>query len=432
MTMNSSATLADDFDPWYVMLSPPEVLSSPTSKFEVFDTNLPFVEDELSYDAVVTEAEQNARRYIRERWNTVKSLKPAEQLTSLLTSKHYRSGRLTGIEDGRASFLRATKRALAAGIPIEFALPSFPFKVPNPAKVQHRVADYAEVLCLQRLYEITEVTREIANTEGVFHIISDGAIYAGICGVSHLEQHQYFSDIKTAIDNMSASHALHFVDMIDEVLADKIDDFWREFDTITPLLRRWWDVNRKADKIRYLIGNMAANLDLGPELAALTRAHINNGYFMTGDDHNGGQHTVDEFVKLVYDRADKAAFQFTALLTSLRRVNAVAERYPDAVRATVHPKEGQWGIHLVNKESRTFPWQGVALRTNTGAWRVLPHCVAAQRASTLVVDRSTKRPLYYSEGRLDSTPQRTSDAIYDSYTTECTCINYHDRWRIYF
>ncbi len=36
----------------------------------------------------------------------------------------------------------------------------------------------------------------------------------------------------------------------------------------------------------------------------------------------------------------------------------------------MHPKPTQWGLHLVNRESRVFPWQGVAFRKAGGQWRL--------------------------------------------------------------
>jgi L-tyrosine isonitrile synthase len=392
MSAATTQNLPLDFDPWYVMLSPPEDIEE--EKFSVVPCDTPVVERPVDYPGVVREAERNARAYIRERWNSVKSSSPADQITALLTSKRYRAGPLTA----RERFGETVACSLAAGGPVEFVLPSFPFKIPNSAKVQHRNADYAEILCLQRMYEITEIVRELGGTDSIFRIISDGKIYADICGVSFSERARYFRTVTDCISAMSAAHALQIVDMLDDVVAEQQPGLWREIETFRPALTDWWNSTRGDSKVRYLIRNMAANINLDAEMSAFTRAVVGAGDgFAVSLDMRARAEIMDEFVKQVHTRAEKAAFEFTALLVALRKTNAVETRYPGSIRATVHPKEGQWGIHLVNKESRVFPWQGVALQTLSGEWRIVPQSQALQRASVLVVDDKRKDPMYYSE-----------------------------------
>jgi pyoverdine/dityrosine biosynthesis protein Dit1 len=390
----NAGSLPDDFDPSFVMLSPSASMGESTPGFHAPHADLPVVERSIDYQSVTAEAERNARHYIGVRWRDIKSAPPAEQIASLLAGRRYRAGPLTA----RDEFAATIRRALCGGGPVEFVLPSFPFKIPNPGKVAHRTADYAEVLCLQRLYEITEVVRELGGTDSVFRIISDGKIYAGISRIGYGERTQYFTDVVRLIAAMSATHALSVVDMLDDVVGDLRGEVWRDLEAFTPALRRWWDARRNQDKVRYLVRNMTMNIDLGAEMSAFTRvlACAEHGSSARPDNGALGE-TAAELARQVHERADKAAFEFTALLTALRRSGVIAVRYPRAIRATVHPKAGQWGIHLVNQESRVFPWQGVALQTQDGNWRVVPQSQALQRAAALVVDSATSRPLYYSE-----------------------------------
>jgi pyoverdine/dityrosine biosynthesis protein Dit1 len=287
--------------------------------------------------------------------------------------------------------------ALAAGRPVEFVLPSFPFKIPNATKVEHRVPDYAELLCLQRLYEITETVRELTDAEAVFHIVSDGAIYSELCGVKSPEYRSYYETVAAFIDRIGITRELNLVDMVADIIGERSTEFEREREALVPALRSWWEGRRDEDRVRYLIRNMAGNINLAPELTAWTRASVYGGGFMSEDGSELRWRASDQFIKHVYNRAEQAAFDFTVLLTALRRTGVLARRYPGAIRATVHPKPGQWGIHLVNRESRTFPWQGVAMRTRDGSWRIVPQAEAVQRAALLVVDETTKQPLYFAE-----------------------------------
>lgn len=387
-------TPAEDFDPWFVMLSAPPRSGTTAQEFQVVAADLPVVEKTVDLPGLVTGAARNARRHIRERWTHIRSGTPAEQVAAVLTGKRYRAGRAVDVPTSLATTVSA---ALAAGRPVEFVLPSFPFKIPNAAKVEHRVPDYAELLCLQRLYEIVEVVRELTDAEARFHIVSDGAIYSDLCGVKYSEYSTYYAMVADFIAGMGAARELHLVDMVADVIGDRSASFERERRELAPMLRSWWDERRHDDRVRYLIRNMAGNIDLGPETTALTRASVYGGGFMSEDGAAQVSQASEEFVKHVHARAEEAAFDFTLLLTTLRRTDMLTRRHPHAIRATVHPKPGQWGIHLVNQESRTFPWQGVALRTAKGTWRVLPQTEAVERAALLVLDATTKQPLYFDE-----------------------------------
>lgn len=97
----------------------------------------------------------------------------------------------------------------------------------------------------------------------------------------------------------------------------------------------------------------------------------------------------------IQDQADTAAFDFALTLCALKAINAVAAFFPYDLRATVHPKPGQWGLHLVNNKTRVFPWQGVAFKKNTGEWRVYTEADAIRRRAVPVHLQADPHPFYY-------------------------------------
>lgn len=176
---DSAVKLPSDFDPWYVLLSPPEkvkekdsyLLTKPT--FEVQSI-------EVDYRAIAAAAEEDARQLIDKRWKDIHTLSPVCQAAKVLSSKQIRNGKSLGVEQYLTQVLGDSKEG------VTFALPSFPFKIPNPMKVAHRNLDAGELLCLRRLHYINSIVQMLMDVPSSFVIISDGKIYSDICDIDAL------------------------------------------------------------------------------------------------------------------------------------------------------------------------------------------------------------------------------------------------------
>lgn len=94
---DSAVKLPSDFDPWYVLLSPPEkikekdsyLLTKPT--FEVQSI-------EVDYRAIAAAAEEDARQLIDKRWKDIHTLSPVCRAAKVLSSKQIRNGKSLGVE----------------------------------------------------------------------------------------------------------------------------------------------------------------------------------------------------------------------------------------------------------------------------------------------------------------------------------------------
>jgi len=101
--------------------------------------------------------------------------------------------------------------------------------------------------------------------------------------------------------------------------------------------------------------------------------------------------------KRALERSEECAFEFALLLYTLKQMNLVKSIFPEALRATVHPKPGQWGLHLVNKRSGIFPWHGIAYKKLNGQWRIKYEFDAIRRNAIPVHLEGDMYPFYYEE-----------------------------------
>ncbi|SES08799.1 hypothetical protein [Corynebacterium cystitidis] len=65
--------------------------------------------------------------------------------------------------------------------------------------------------------------------------------------------------------------------------------------------------------------------------------------------------------KALLKRAEHAAFEYTVLLTIMRRLDLVMTAFPDAIRGTVHPKPDQYSPIMRDANTVISPWHGTAI-----------------------------------------------------------------------
>lgn len=329
----------------------------------------PKIIENFPFDALRMLADQEADTHAAN-LNRLHKNKPLyDQIFSVLESRRYRAGSTgeTRFGENKELFRSAIENAIKANKPIQFVLPSFPFKCPNPAKVRRRSPAMAEVLCLARLYEICEVISRIYPPGAEFIIIADGLVYKDMFGASGYEANRYRDLSQRYIDKMGFSGRLKIVDMQALIAKDSVKyKLFRE--KLLPLFSRWWDHHKTGDRVRSLIDACMANVVSDSHVTQdLVRLGTSRAFVEVEDKKIA--RIVNQIRSKVKVRAEKCAFDYAFFLHVLREMKLVGTYYPDAIRCTVHPKPRQWGIHLVNEKSTIFPWHGVAVYTEKG-WRV--------------------------------------------------------------
>jgi pyoverdine/dityrosine biosynthesis protein Dit1 len=373
--------LGEGFDPWYVLLSPPETNRGREPSL-ISKPSLPVRTVRVDYGELAHQAELRGKEIVRDRWRELRSRTPAERAAIVLSSKQFRAGNSLGVLE------YLTKCFQTVGDEATFTLPSFPFKVPNPAKVVHRNFDAGELLCLRRLHLLNSIVTELLDVPSRFVIISDGKIYADVCGTEPAEYERYSHDARDAIEQMGLTDRLAYVDMIDDVVGDRRGEYEDLLERVQAELSVWWEEHRDSSQVQYLVANMEASIDTTVADFALAKA-------LEADLPK--EQPLADYRAHVSSWAERSAFLFMSKLVTLRIMNAVQDRYPGSIRCTVHPKQGQYGIHLVNSSTMTFPWQGTTVRRGDGAFRVTTTAKAWETANYEIRSDRDGSLLYYSE-----------------------------------
>lgn len=391
----------DEIDPSFIHMNPAVM---ERSDFEVpdcfYETVEPRVVDEFDYRAQAAAAVESAEEFIATIRNKLdKHDTVYEQIFQIMRSKRYRAGTVTAtsFDDNKELFRPILQRHIDDGSPIEFVLPSYPFKHKNPAKVSRRSPDMAEVLCLSQLYEICQAVRLVYAPGAKFVIISDGLVYRGMFGVTEHETVNYRERVKEMIKQLGFDDAIEVIDM-----ADLVESRRDLFDTVARRLRpafaQWWRTHPDSLRRASLISASAANINTA-ESVTHDLVQLATRDAVLGTHEQGVLDHLETVRGKTTERAEQAAFEFALFLYVLKEIDLVGSCFPGAVRATVHPKSGQWGLHLVNRETRVFPWQGVAYRKADGQWRVRYEFEMMRERATPVHVRGDDDmfPFYYEQ-----------------------------------
>lgn len=292
-----------------------------------------------------------------------------DRVFDIIRSKRFRAGTVTQtrFDENKELFRPIVEEHIAEGSPLEFVLPSFPFKHNNPVKVGRRSPDMAEVLCLCRLHEICHAMSRVYEPGARFTIIADGLVYRDMFAITDHEARSYRDRAQAMVGELGFADTIEVTDM--EYLIDsrrEVFDFVSE--RLRPVFGEWWRGHPEDLRRASLIQASTANLNTAESVTQdLVQMATKDVLLGTDDDALASLETIKA---QTVERAEQGAFEFALFLYVLSEIDLVPSCYPGAVRATVHPKPGQWGLHLVNRESRVFPWQGVAYRNENGQWRI--------------------------------------------------------------
>ncbi|MDQ6806749.1 MAG: isocyanide synthase family protein [Actinomycetota bacterium] len=362
----------EEIDPSFIHMNPAVMTRSDFEPLEDYNEPIePRVIDAFDYELQAQEAVDTAEEFvstIRKRLDRQPSI--YDKVFDVMRSKRFRAGTAsqTRFDENKELFRPLVEAQIAAGAPLEFVLPSFPFKHNNPVKVARRSPDMAEVLCLCRLKEICHALGQVYEPGARFVIISDGLVYHHMFGVTKHEALSYRERSREMISQLGFQDTIEITDM-EQLVGSRQEQFDFVHERVAPVFREWWDTNSEDLRRASLIQASAANLNTADsvthDLVQMATKDV-----LLDSDEGDDLSTLEVIKSHTVERADKGAFEFALFLYVLREIDLVQSCYPRAVRATVHPKPTQWGLHLANRESRVFPWQGVAYRNENGRWRV--------------------------------------------------------------
>ncbi|SMF99283.1 L-tyrosine/L-tryptophan isonitrile synthase family protein [Burkholderia singularis] len=227
--------------------------------------------------------------------------------------------------------------------PIEFVLPAFPSKSPNPGKVLGRLPDMGEKLSIAFLNEMCENIGRFYEPGAKLTICSDGRVFGDLIRVDDHDITAYQQALQRIIADLDTEHLSTYNLENFEPFAGRTADF----DEMRRLL-----IDTYADPLDVVKQKL---MDAEGTLLyrAVTRFMYEDGLM---PDYSGSKTALQKDAKLRALGVIQRSWAWGALL---------AERFPDAIRLSIHPQPAaslKIGIHMMQtRDSWLTPWHGVAV-----------------------------------------------------------------------
>lgn len=339
---------------------------------------------------------QNAEIYFLNNKNNLRKChRLYEKIFYIMKSKYFRRGSIhkTKFNDNKEIFRPIIEYKLQKDEPLQIILPSFPFKIPNFCKTARRSPDMAEILCLSRLYEICITIEKIYPPGAQFVIIADGQVYRKMFGVSLYEALYYRDESIRMLGRLGFNDKINIVDM-----QSLIDQRKSEYSLYKKYLfssfNKWWSQSANEQRLN-LVNASIYNINSMQVTKDLLQLKLKNISYNL--DKKVIFRNFANISNQILQKAEKAAFDYAFFLYVLKEMKLVSSAYPEALRATVHPKPGQWGIHLTHSKNGIFPWHGIALKKNDGQWRIKYEYEVIPKRALPVHIEGDMNPFYYEE-----------------------------------
>ncbi|WP_439679145.1 L-tyrosine/L-tryptophan isonitrile synthase family protein [Embleya sp. MST-111070] len=257
---------------------------------------------------------------------------------------------------------------VARGEPVVFALPGFPCKSPNPAKVLGHLPDEGERLSLAFLDGLCASVAAVHPPGARMLICSDGHVFADLVRVPDAHVDVYTDELRAVI----ADNALDRLSVFDlrDVLGDGPTG---PTGPRTHADKRAWLHARHAPTLAELRAQVRSDEDTLRLYRGITRF-----LFEDTADFPGTRSALQR------DCRDRA---YGVMQRSRAWSDLIAEHHPRAVRLSIHPQRrgaDKFGIRLLDApDVWATPWHATVLRHADGHARLL-HRAEAARLGTLV------------------------------------------------
>ncbi|MFD9607085.1 L-tyrosine/L-tryptophan isonitrile synthase family protein [Streptomyces sp. NPDC059970] len=266
----------------------------------------------------------------------------------------------------------AIAEAMAHGRTIEFLLPAFPTKSPNPAKVLGPLPDLAEELALKFLESLCERITEVYPPGARILICSDGRVFNDLIGVSDDNVTRYAHEISRMIDRIGATHLAQFT--LDEVYpgADHAQ------------MRAMLTAGRgpRPDELRaeVLRGGGLVHMYRG-----ITRFMLED---LSVPGYTGSRAALQRHCR---------ELAYGVIARSRAWDELLAKLFPDTVRLSIHPQPcstRKIGLLLADSHDVWLtPWHSTAVDTGDGRYTLMKRAEAESAGAQLVTSHG--RPSHY-------------------------------------
>ncbi|AOJ05493.1 MULTISPECIES: L-tyrosine/L-tryptophan isonitrile synthase family protein [Burkholderia] len=228
--------------------------------------------------------------------------------------------------------------------PVEFVLPAFPSKSPNPNKVLGRFPDMAEKLSLSFLNDLCERIRSFHAPGAKLTICSDGRVFGDLIRVDDRDITAYQGALRQIIADLHADHLSTYNLENFEAFANRTSSFGE--------MRRLL-VDEFADPIDAIKRKLTSEEEGTLLYRAITRFMFEDGFT---PDYRGSKAALQKDSKTRALGVIQRSWAWGALL---------ATQFPDAIRLSIHPQPAaslKIGVHMMpTRDNWLTPWHGVAV-----------------------------------------------------------------------
>ena len=278
-----------------------------------------------------------------------------------------------------------------------FVLPGFPFKDQNRFRVPYgaECVDFSEISFMIRLHNLIQTLYQVHPYGADALVLSDGRLYKDIFYVSETQVEEYQWRIRYYRNKLNFQGDVSIIDlkeMIDRAnhkgdiskITAHIEELIRTKYTKTPaylslLQGIKWNMNSKT-----LLGDLDENEAWS--IIKLPRDQIKEGLRTRWDYYNA--------------KAAESAIKYAAVNLMLKWTDLIKQFFPESIRCTVHPKNGQFAL------SMNFAWNGVAWSEK---WprsirdiKTIPYYLLGEQSEVFLARmHSTGYPCFYTKEKND-------------------------------
>ena len=305
------------------------------------------------------------------------------------------------VNNERESFTKKIIPTIENKSRLLFVFPGFPFKDQNRFRVPFDAdtPDMGEVSFLLRLHNIVQTIYQVHSFGVDIVILSDGQLYHEIFGIKKVKVDNYMNRLINLRNRLNLQGAISIISL--KELIDRSSDNLTAWNTVkhfnSVIKSKIKSDSEISNRFDILVAGMKWNLDSRDGLKDI---NDENCWKILRWQKAEIEDNLKEKWEIVNNRATEAALEYAAINLMLSWTNLISLFFPDAIRATIHPKAGQFAFAGAGS---TYAWNGVATSkkwpTNIDDIRVIPFMSLSAFSKVIQVKfENTDSPCFYTEG----------------------------------
>lgn len=302
----------------------------------------------------VVEPSEARWQHIAKTYSVPQEFDPPAQALSILADPLFRKGALSlfGTECIQETFEKL-QRTFLQHSPFRIVVPTLPFKDQTPVTTQQPIdqIDLGEWLFIARMGLLVRSLRAVLRAPVSVELVSDGLAYVDIFTTAGAEQAQnYFAGCQASIESLGLdSHVL--LHQLSNIVAKE-----ERFEDVQTIIKTHLLELQQDREFIHLFHRLLRGMLFNTELPGDYNTYASFTQAATMDVLQ-----IKQELPVVYDRLYQATLEYSSFLLTMRRLNILNRwfRGQSVLRATVHPKAGQWGLHTLG--SGVAPYNGITL-----------------------------------------------------------------------